>query len=188
MNTGPTHPAAKTLPPVEKAQQRPLVTGAIAWGDFSSMLQKRSSLKSQPEDQILNKPKRYSFSPYSLSSLYQYFNLIQCIFIWCTTPSCTKSTCSFYFESLFNRIENSLNSQRPLPDLKHFHSREQIVLPPLAPPLAPPMYSPFCPPFCRAKTALLLRPPGPYICHPTGNQKASWWPLVDEVCSWKCTF
>lgn len=39
-----THPAAKTLPFVEKAQQRPLVSEATAWGDFSSMLQKRTNL------------------------------------------------------------------------------------------------------------------------------------------------
>lgn len=39
-----THPAAKTLPSVEKAQQRPLVSEAMAWGDFSSMLQNRTNL------------------------------------------------------------------------------------------------------------------------------------------------
>lgn len=39
------YPAARTLPSVEKALQIPLVRGAVACGDLSSMLQKRTSLQ-----------------------------------------------------------------------------------------------------------------------------------------------
>lgn len=45
-----SYPAARTLPSVEKAQQRPLGREAMAWGARSSMLQKRTSLRGKLEE------------------------------------------------------------------------------------------------------------------------------------------
>lgn len=88
-----SYPAAKTLPSVEKAQQRPLVSDPMAWGDFSSMFQNRTKLKERAKQIMV----RTWLKPWTATETYSWLKAAN-VSLPCWVP-CTVKIFQACFEA-----------------------------------------------------------------------------------------